>query len=103
MKNRMLHTKHLPSSHDVAIRRREKADSSKKIYQPPLPYLSRPKQDKQTKDYKKFLEHIKTLKTNIIFIEVVAQIPKYAKFLKRLLTNHKQMKEASIVILKKIA
>lgn len=58
-----------------------------KTYQPPLPFLSQAKQDKQAEDYKKFLEHIKSHQINIPFIEAAAQIPKYAMFLKNLLTN----------------
>ena len=50
-------------------------------------------------DYQKFLEHIKALHINMPFIETIAQMPKYAKFLKELLTNRKKMEEVKKVVL----
>ncbi|XP_023742448.1 uncharacterized protein LOC111890576 [Lactuca sativa] len=70
-----------------------------KPYQPPLPFLARARQEKNDVDYQKFLKHIKALQINMPFIEAVAQIPKYAKFLKELLTNIKKMEEVKKVIL----
>ncbi|KAI3766148.1 hypothetical protein L2E82_16199 [Cichorium intybus] len=70
-----------------------------KSYKPPVPYPQRLKKEKQEEEYKKFLEHIKSLHINIPFVEAVAQMPKYAKFLKDLLTNRKKLEEASNVIL----
>ncbi|KAL7587794.1 hypothetical protein Lser_V15G40429 [Lactuca serriola] len=70
-----------------------------KPYHPLLQFPSQAKQDKQVEDYQKFLEHIKSLQINISFIEAVAQMSKYAKFLKDLLTNRKKMEEASKVVL----
>lgn len=49
--------------------------------------------------YKKLLDHIKALQINIPFIEVVAQMPKYAKFSKDLFTNRKKIDEALNMIL----
>ncbi|XP_023734047.1 uncharacterized protein LOC111881865 [Lactuca sativa] len=70
-----------------------------KPYQPPLRFPSRARKEKQNEEYQKYLEHIKALKINIPFIEVVAQMPKYAKFLKELLINRKKMEEVSKVVL----
>ncbi|XP_023734608.1 uncharacterized protein LOC111882477 [Lactuca sativa] len=70
-----------------------------KSYQPPLPYPARARQEKNEVDYQKFLEHIKALQINMPFIEVVAQMPKYAKFLKELLTNRKKMEEVKKLVL----
>ncbi|GJZ78403.1 hypothetical protein Tco_0643240, partial [Tanacetum coccineum] len=41
-----------------------------------------------------FLENLKQLNINIPFIEALVQIPKYAKYLKSLLTNKSKLKEA---------
>ncbi|GKC95702.1 reverse transcriptase domain-containing protein [Tanacetum coccineum] len=41
-----------------------------------------------------FLENLKKLDINIPFIEALLQIPKYAKYLKSLLTNKSKLKEA---------
>ncbi|GKC52881.1 DNA-directed DNA polymerase [Tanacetum coccineum] len=43
---------------------------------------------------KKFLENLKQLHINLPFIEALAQMPKYAKFLKGLLTNKVSLEEA---------
>ncbi|KAI3740492.1 hypothetical protein L2E82_30941 [Cichorium intybus] len=70
-----------------------------KSYKPPVPYPQRLKKEKQEEEYMKFLEHIKSLHINIPFVEAVAQMPKYAKFLKDLLSNRKKLEEVSNVIL----
>nr|GFA93454.1 hypothetical protein [Tanacetum cinerariifolium] len=46
---------------------------------------------------KKFLENLKQLHINLPFIEALAQMPKYAKFLKGLLTNIARLKEACMI------
>ncbi|XP_023750329.1 uncharacterized protein LOC111898666 [Lactuca sativa] len=70
-----------------------------KPFQPPMPFPARAKQEKKEEEYQKFLDHIKALQINIPFIEAVAQMPKYAKFLKELLTNRRKMEEAKKVVL----
>ncbi|KAL7599566.1 hypothetical protein Lser_V15G21208 [Lactuca serriola] len=70
-----------------------------KPYHPPLRFPARARQEKNDVDYQKFLEHIKALQINMSFIEAVAQMPKYAKFLKELLTNRKKMEEVKKVVL----
>ncbi|GJU83268.1 DNA-directed DNA polymerase [Tanacetum coccineum] len=45
---------------------------------------------------RKFLENLKQLHINFPFIEALAQMPKYAKFLKSLLTNKARLKEACL-------
>ncbi|GKB96090.1 hypothetical protein Tco_0982227 [Tanacetum coccineum] len=44
-----------------------------------------------------FLENLKQLHINLPFIEALAQIPKYAKFLKGLLTNKARLEEACTI------
>ncbi|XP_052626825.1 uncharacterized protein LOC111876818 [Lactuca sativa] len=77
----------------------KKNDPPLKPYQSPLPFPSWERQEKQNEDYQNFLEHIKSLQINIPFIEAVAQMPKYAKFLKEQLTSRKKLEEVFKVVL----
>ncbi|GKA23287.1 reverse transcriptase domain-containing protein [Tanacetum coccineum] len=53
--------------------------------QPPLvPFLIRLRKEKNEAQQKKFLKNLKQLNINLPFIEALAQMPKYAKFLKDL-------------------
>ncbi|KAD5507914.1 hypothetical protein E3N88_15617 [Mikania micrantha] len=70
-----------------------------KDYTPPVPYPSRLKKQKFEEHYGKFLELFKQLHINLPFVEALAQMPKYAKFLKDILTNKKKLEELSHVIL----
>ncbi|KAL7603345.1 hypothetical protein Lser_V15G20375 [Lactuca serriola] len=70
-----------------------------KPYYPPLPFPSRAIQEKNAEDHQKFLDHIKSLEINIPFLEALDEMPKYAKFLKDMLTNRKKMEGLSKVIL----
>ncbi|XP_023754742.1 uncharacterized protein LOC111903187 [Lactuca sativa] len=70
-----------------------------KLFQPPMPNPARAIKEKQEEEYHKFLDHIKTLQINIPFTKAVMQMPKYAKFLKELLTNRRKMEEVKKVVL----
>ncbi|KAD5960699.1 hypothetical protein E3N88_12171 [Mikania micrantha] len=70
-----------------------------KDYTPPVPYPSRLKKQKLEEHYGKFLELFKQLHINLPFVEALAQMPKYAKFLKDILTNKKKLEELSHVTL----
>ncbi|KAD2393546.1 hypothetical protein E3N88_40523 [Mikania micrantha] len=70
-----------------------------KDYTPPVPYPSRLKKQKFEEHYGKFLELFKQLHINLTFVEALAQMPKYAKFLKDILTNKKTFEELSHVTL----
>ncbi|GJX50260.1 DNA-directed DNA polymerase [Tanacetum coccineum] len=52
---------------------------------------------KKEAQQKKFLENLKQLHINLPFIEALTQMPKYAKFLKGLLTNRARLEEAYTV------
>ncbi|GKF87639.1 reverse transcriptase domain-containing protein, partial [Tanacetum coccineum] len=53
--------------------------------QPPLaPFPRRLRKEKDEAQQKKFLENLKQIHINLPFIEALAQMPKYAKFLKDL-------------------
>ncbi|XP_022030897.1 uncharacterized protein LOC110931833 [Helianthus annuus] len=62
-------------------------------YVPPIPYPGRLKKQKMEEHYGKEL-HI-----NLPFVEALAQMPKYAKFLKDILSNKKKLEELSQVTL----
>jgi hypothetical protein len=64
-----------------------------------VPYPGRLLHQKYEKDYEKFLELFKQPKVNLPFVEALQHMPKYAKFLKDLLTNKRKLEEISSVIL----
>ncbi|GKD43924.1 hypothetical protein Tco_1268569, partial [Tanacetum coccineum] len=59
------------------------------------------RKDKEEAQQRMFLENLKQLHINLPFIEALAQMPKYAKFLKSLLTNKAKLEEACIVMMNK--
>ena len=52
-----------------------------KSYVPPIPFPQRLKAKKADDNFLKFLEMFKKLQMNIPFIEAIAHMPHYAKFL----------------------
>ena len=92
-------TRRVPRMDSVSTSQNPIPQVPEKLYQPPMPYPARAKKEKQEEEYQKFLDHIKTLQINIPFIEAVMQMPKYAKFLKELLTNRRKMEEVKKVVL----
>ncbi|GKC12998.1 hypothetical protein Tco_1009780, partial [Tanacetum coccineum] len=66
---------------------------------PPVPFPRRLRKEKEEAQQKKFLENLKQLHINLPFIEALAQMPKYAKFLKSLLTNKAKLEEACKIIM----
>ncbi|GKB34773.1 hypothetical protein Tco_0879715, partial [Tanacetum coccineum] len=63
----------------------------------PVPFPRRLRKEKEEAQQKKFLENLKQLHINLPFIEALAQMPKYAKFLKGLLTNKARLEEACTI------
>ncbi|XP_076903719.1 uncharacterized protein LOC143558843 [Bidens hawaiensis] len=72
-----------------------------RTYIPPIPYPGRLKQERLEAQYGKFLELFKQLHINIPFVEAIAQMLNYAKFLKEVLTNKRKLEELSHVTLSK--
>ncbi|XP_039128905.1 uncharacterized protein LOC120265042 [Dioscorea cayenensis subsp. rotundata] len=66
-------------------------------YQPKLPYLA--KKDHQEEQFKKFLDLFKTLHINVPFVEALAQMPHYAKFIKEFLTNKRKLEDVATITL----
>ncbi|GJV16747.1 reverse transcriptase domain-containing protein, partial [Tanacetum coccineum] len=67
---------------------------SNEVQIPPVPFPRRLRKEKEEAQQKKFLENLKQLHINLPFIKALAQMPKYAKFLKGLLTNKARLEEA---------
>ncbi|GJR83043.1 hypothetical protein Tco_0146263 [Tanacetum coccineum] len=67
---------------------------SNEVQTPLVPFPRRLRKEKKEAQQRKFLEYLKQLHINLHFIEALAQIPKYAKFLKGLLTNKARLEEA---------
>nr|GEW46631.1 hypothetical protein [Tanacetum cinerariifolium] len=61
----------------------------------PFPYILR--KEKEEDQQRNFLENLKQLHINIPFTEALAQMPKYAKFLKGLRSNKARLEEACTV------
>lgn len=85
-------------SHDKVIEPRSEKNHMQE-YQPRVLYPARLKRDKDDTQFKKFLEMIKLLRINIPLIKAFAKMPKYAKFMKDLLTNRKKLEESLTVFL----
>ncbi|GJY95741.1 hypothetical protein Tco_0512102 [Tanacetum coccineum] len=68
-------------------------------YVPPIPFLGRLKNEKERAQFIKFLENLQQLIINIPFVEALEQMPKYAKFIKNILTNKAKLEETLKVTL----
>ncbi|GKA99803.1 DNA-directed DNA polymerase, partial [Tanacetum coccineum] len=55
------------------------------------------RKEKEEAQQRKFRENLKQLHINILFTEALAQMPKYAKFLKGLLSNKTRLEEACTI------
>ncbi|XP_022007762.1 uncharacterized protein LOC110907037 [Helianthus annuus] len=62
-----------------------------------VPFPTRLRKQKYSKEYRQFLDIFKQLKINLPFIEALQSMPKYAKFLKDLLRNKEKLGELSNV------
>ncbi|GJT25533.1 DNA-directed DNA polymerase [Tanacetum coccineum] len=81
------------------ITNRSVVQPSNEVQPPPVPFPKRLRKEKDEAQQKKFLENLKQLHINLPFIEALAQMPKYAKFLKGLLTNKIRLEEACKIIM----
>ncbi|GJV45529.1 DNA-directed DNA polymerase [Tanacetum coccineum] len=64
-----------------------------------VPFPRRLRKEKEEAQQKKFLKNLKQLHINLPFIEALAQMPKYAKFRKGLLTNKARLEKACTIIM----
>ncbi|GJU91689.1 reverse transcriptase domain-containing protein [Tanacetum coccineum] len=65
-----------------------------KPQQSSIPFPNWERKEKEEALQRNFLENLKQLDINIPFIEALVQTPKYAKYLKSLLTNKSRLEEA---------
>ncbi|GJY70582.1 putative nucleotidyltransferase, ribonuclease H [Tanacetum coccineum] len=70
---------------------------SSELQTPSIPFPRRLRKEKEEAQQRKLLENLKKLHINLPFTEALAQMPKYAKFLKGLLTNKAKLKEACTI------
>ena len=68
-------------------------------FKPSVPYPTRLKQDAEDAQFKRFLNIFKQLHINIPLVEALSQMPKYAKFMKDLLTNKRKLEDLGTVTL----
>ncbi|GJV97800.1 hypothetical protein Tco_1549377 [Tanacetum coccineum] len=71
----------------VEIKPQEMKEQTVKPPAPLIPFPYRLKKEKEESQQQKILENLKQLHINIPFTEAISQMPKYAKFLKGLLSN----------------
>ncbi|GJR10359.1 DNA-directed DNA polymerase [Tanacetum coccineum] len=81
------------------ITRKPIVQTSNEVQPPLVPFPKRLRKEKDEAQQKKFLENLKQLHINLPFIRALAQMPKYAKFLKGLLTNKAILEEACKIIM----
>ncbi|XP_070056325.1 uncharacterized protein [Nicotiana tomentosiformis] len=66
---------------------------------PSLPFPQRLKKSKDESKYKKFLDNLSQLRVNLSLIEVLQEVPKYAKHLRDIVTNKIWLIEFEMVTL----
>ncbi|KAK4567385.1 hypothetical protein RGQ29_003257, partial [Quercus rubra] len=69
------------------------------IYDPPIPFSQRLKKKNVDDQFSKFLSIFKQLHINIPLIEALEQMPKYAKFLKDIISKKRKLEEHETIML----
>ncbi|GKE27708.1 hypothetical protein Tco_1443092 [Tanacetum coccineum] len=67
-----------------------------------IPFPGQLKKEKEKEQFRKFLKNLQQLSINIIFIVALKQMPKYAKFMKDLLSKKGRMEETFRITLNEI-
>ncbi|CAL1411480.1 unnamed protein product [Linum trigynum] len=70
-----------------------------KEYVPQLPFPTRLHKDRLETEFAKFMAMLKQVNISMPFVEALSKMPKYAKFMKDLLTNKRKLGELSTVML----
>ena len=68
-----------------------------RAYQPPIPFPQRLKQSKMDGQYARFLNMFKKLQINIPFVEALARMPHYEKFMKDIINKKRKLDEGGVV------
>ncbi|XP_022854793.1 uncharacterized protein LOC111376097 [Olea europaea var. sylvestris] len=77
----------------------DKAKLTVNPYEPQIPFPQRLKKQKLEQRYKKFLEVFKKLHINILLADTLFQMPSYAKFLKDIISNKRQLEDHETIML----
>ena len=77
----------------------QKMKKEVRVYHPLIPFPQRLKQTKLDDQFAKFLNMFRKLEINIPFVEALAQIPHYAKFMKEIIRKKRKLDEYGIVSL----
>ncbi|GJS59372.1 reverse transcriptase domain-containing protein [Tanacetum coccineum] len=95
--------------HDVGVKNKSSSIPERttqtlvKPQQSSIPFPNRSTTEKEEAQQRKFLENLKQLHINISFIEALVQMPKYAKYLKSLLTNKSRLEETYNIMIRCVA
>ncbi|CAL1379677.1 unnamed protein product [Linum trigynum] len=73
-----------------------------KEHVPQLPFPTRLHKDKLETEFAKFMAMLKQVNISTPFVEALSKMPKYAKFMKDLLTNKKKLGDLSTVMLSEV-
>jgi hypothetical protein len=74
-----------------------------KAYQPKIPFPQRLVKAKMKEQMEKFVSHLSKLHINIPFLDAIVQMPGYAKCLKQILMNKKNLAEVATTVLEDVA
>ena len=66
-------------------------------YTPAVPFPQRLQKSRREEQFSKFLDIFKKIEINVPFVEVISQMPLYAKFLKDILSKKRKIAEEGIV------
>ena len=77
----------------------QKQKEKVQAYTPAVPFPQRLQKAKKEEQFSKFLEIFKKIEINIPFADVITQMPKYAKFLKNILSKKKKIADEGVVSL----
>ena len=96
-----------PEEEEINDEKRDEENTDKTLakiptvvpYKPRLPFPQRQHQQKTDKQFSKFLEILKQLHINLPFVDVISQMPSYAKFFKEILSNKRKLEDCERVAL----
>ncbi|GKA87132.1 hypothetical protein Tco_0808843 [Tanacetum coccineum] len=77
-------TEHIPTTEKITPKQ---THISTKKSNPPIPFPRQRKKEKEKEQFQKFIGNLQQLHINILFLEALKQMPKYAKFMKDLLSK----------------
>ena len=75
----------------------QKKKEGVQAYTPSVPFPQRLQKSRREEQFSKFLDIFKKMEINIPFVEVISQMPLYAKFLKEILSKKRKIAEEGIV------